>query len=460
VAQYWYPVFVDALTLVPKCQQGTVVQVVSPRNSNITFDDRRRHVRHKVPSIIYVGLGASNGGIVINLGAGGLSLQAVAELNPEAELTLHLQLEGNEQAIETEGRITWLGPTQKEAGICFKNLLGPTEQQIAEWIARLEPPAPGSDIGTEPRRQSPPIRGEVPVQSIQNSIQAISPRKKTENTRSNFAPEIPRESLSESSQLDDSSIAPDAAPPRFTTHRLRLRFEEGFTSQLDKSVESPPEHSDPTLEPATPSIGAVGILPRDAVLPSSSEIISTGNRVGALTESSNSKSHRRRRKIAISVLASIIGILALIVVILYFGKPLGPVGSGGQPARPISSPTAVAAPRSGPAQRTGHGVKATPSPDASTGAETAPPIHPAHEAVSVPQGGGWVARLKDFLGMDVPTKIDPALVNVPVWTIRRSGFYYCADSPEFEKLRKSAVMMTQGEALQSGYQPKLGSYCQ
>ena len=439
-----------------------MVQVVSPRNSNITFDDRRRHVRHKVPSIIYVGLGASNGGIVINLGAGGLSLQAVAELNPEAELTLHFQLEGNEQAIETEGRITWLGPTQKEAGICFKNLLGNTEQQIAEWIARLEPPAPGTNIGTEPRRQSPPIRSEVPVQSIQNSIQAISPRKKTENIRSNFAPEISRESLSESSQLDDSSIAPDAAPPRFTTHRLRLRPEEGFTSQLDKSVESPPEHPDPPLEPATPSIDAVGIFPRDAVLPSFSEIISAGNRVGALTESSNSKSHWRRPKIAISVVASIIGILALIVVILYFGKPIGPVGSGGKPTAPISPPTAVApmsAPRLGQEQRARHGVKATPSSDAPTGADSVP-IPPAHEPVSVPQDGGWVERLKDFLGMDEHTKIDPAHVNVPVWTIRRSGFYYCADSPEFEKLKKNAVMMTQGEALQSGYQPKLGSYCQ
>jgi hypothetical protein len=80
--------------------------------------------------------------------------------------------------------------------------------------------------------------------------------------------------------------------------------------------------------------------------------------------------------------------------------------------------------------------------------------------VSVPQDGGWVARLKNFLGMDEPAKIDPAIVNVPVWTTRRSGFYYCADSPTLEKLRQSAFMMTQGKALQSGYQPKLGSYCQ
>jgi hypothetical protein len=438
------------------------VRIVPPQNSTTTFNERRRHVRHKVPSIIYVGLGAGNGGIIINLAAGGLSLQAVAELNPETELTLHFQLEGTKQAIETEGRVTWLGPTQKEAGICFKNLVGNTEQQIAEWIARLEQPAPGTETGTEPRPKPPPTTREAPVQPIQNSIQAISPRKNTENTRANFSPEIPRESLSESSQFDDSSMAPDAAPlpaPRFTTLRLGVRH-EGFASQLGESFESSAEHSDPPLEPATPSIGAGEILPRDAVLPSSPEIISAGDRVRTVPESSTSESRWRRRKIAISVVASIIGILALIVVVLYLGKPLGPIGSGGQPAGPVSPPATIAprsAPRSGPAQRTRHGVKATPSPDAPTGADSAPPTH---EAVPVPQDGGWAARLKNFLGIDEPTKIDPAIINVPVWTIRRSGFYYCADSPEFEKLRKSAVMMTQGEALQNGYQPKLGSYCQ
>jgi hypothetical protein len=277
------------------------VRVVPPQNSTTTFNERRRHVRHKVPSIIYVGLGAGNGGIIINLAEGGLFLQAVAELNPETELTLHFQLEGTKQPIETEGRVTWLGPTQKEAGICFKNLLGNTEQQIAEWIARLEEPAPGTETGTEPRPKPPPTSREAPVQPIQNSIQAIFPRKKTENTRSNFPPEIPRESLSESSHLDDSSIAPDAAPlpaPRFTTLRLRVRPEEGFASQLGESVESSAEHSDPPLEAGTPSIGAGEILPRDAVLPSSSEIISAGDRVRAVPESSTSESRWPRRNSA------------------------------------------------------------------------------------------------------------------------------------------------------------------
>ena len=427
------------------------MRIVPPQNSTTTFNERRRHVRHKVPSIIYVGLGAGNGGIVINLGAGGISLQAVAELNPETELTLHFQLEGTKQAIETEGRVTWLGPTHKEAGVCFKNLLGNTEQQIAEWIAKLEQPAPGTEIGTEPRPKPPPASREALVQPIQNSIQAISPRKKTENTRSNLPPEILRESLSESCQLDDSML------------RWRVRPEEGFASQLGESVESHTQDSDPPLEPASPSNAAAEVLPRDAVLPSSSEIISADDRVRAVPESSTAEFRWRRRTIAVSILASIIGILVLIVVVSYLGKPLGPVGSGGQPAGAISPPAAVAprsAPRSGPAVQTRRGVKATPSPDAPIGANSTPPIPPTHEAVSVPQHGGWVARLKNFIGMDEPTKIDPALVNVPVWTIQRSGFYYCADSPTLEKLRQSAVMMTQGKALQSGYQPKLGSYCQ
>jgi len=423
------------------------VSIVPPQNSTTTFNERRRHVRHKVPSIIYVGLGASNGGIIINLAAGGLSLQAVAELNPETELTLHFQLEGTKQAIETEGRVTWLGPTQKEAGICFKNLVGKTEQQIAEWIAKLEQPAPGAETGTEPCPKPPPTSREASVQPIQNSFQAISPSKKTENTRAKFPAEIPRESLSECSQLDDSML------------RLRVGPEEEFASQLDKSAESHAEHSDPPQEPATPSIGAEEILPRDAVLPSSSDIISADDRLRTAPESSTSESRWRRPRIAISVVASIIGIVALIVVVLYLGKPLGPVGSGGQPAGPATI-TPRSAPRSGPAQRTRHGVKATPSPHASTGANSTPPSPPTHNAVSVPQDGGWVARLKDFLGMDEPTKIDPAIVNVPVWTIQRSGFYYCTDSPDFEKLRQSAVTMTQGKALQSGYQPKLGRYCQ
>jgi hypothetical protein len=53
---------------------------------------------------------------------------------------------------------------------------------------------------------------------------------------------------------------------------------------------------------------------------------------------------------------------------------------------------------------------------------------------------------------------EQALAGVRVWTHSPSGYYYCTDSPYFEKLRPGSIM-NERDALQSGYQPKLGAYC-
>ena len=69
-----------------------------------------------------------------------------------------------------------------------------------------------------------------------------------------------------------------------------------------------------------------------------------------------------------------------------------------------------------------------------------------------------MGSLRALLGLDVDNAIDPATAALPVWTVQHSGFYYCAHSPDFRTQEPGAIM-TQGQALQSGYQPKLGSYC-
>jgi len=72
----------------------------------------------------------------------------------------------------------------------------------------------------------------------------------------------------------------------------------------------------------------------------------------------------------------------------------------------------------------------------------------------------WLSVFKKiFPNMKNSPSYDQALAGIQVWTNKRSGYYYCADSPYFEKLGPGSLM-TQGEALQSGYQPKLGSYCE
>jgi hypothetical protein len=73
----------------------------------------------------------------------------------------------------------------------------------------------------------------------------------------------------------------------------------------------------------------------------------------------------------------------------------------------------------------------------------------------------WGTILKElFLGEDAPGKpaLDPDQIGVQVWISPGNGFYYCSDSPYFQTLQPGSLM-TQGQALQSGYQPKLGSFC-
>ena len=63
---------------------------------------------------------------------------------------------------------------------------------------------------------------------------------------------------------------------------------------------------------------------------------------------------------------------------------------------------------------------------------------------------------ESFMGR--ATAIDRAHVAVPVWTSKTSGYYYCTDD-QYYKLVRPGSFMTQRDALQNGYQPKLGKFC-
>ncbi len=71
----------------------------------------------------------------------------------------------------------------------------------------------------------------------------------------------------------------------------------------------------------------------------------------------------------------------------------------------------------------------------------------------------WLEALKQtFFGVQDAPKLDPAVTRVQVWADQRTGFYYCDNGPYFVKPERVSLL-TQGEALQSGFQPKLGTYC-
>ena len=317
-------------------------------HSGIIFEERRRRVRYtpKLSSTIVVELGANNGGTIINLGVGGLAVQSVAKLNPDAKFILRFRLLGAERAVETVGRVVWLGPTEKEAGIRFQNLPVTTERQIADWIEEQERPKLDTQTGAEP---------------------------------------------------DFNSTSAGGAP----------------VLSMNATAWSP----EPPFEVETVPISGEVALPVDTSLPNSSRTIATENVIEpsrparGVREIFASQSRTRRRNFLIASVASLLVMLALYSLVPSFRKFLSLSGSGGQAGAPGAPPEAE-----------------------------------------------WVTRVRAFFGLGPAKQLEPAKESVPVWTVKRSGFYYCAHSPDFKKLQPGKIM-TQGEALQSGYQPKVGGYC-
>ena len=444
---------------------------VAPLRNSPILDERRRYVRHKPASIVYVALGPGNGGILVNLSAGGLFLQAVAKLNGETELNLNFRLQGTEQAIEATGCVAWLGTTQKEAGISFKDIAADTEQQIADWIASQEAPVPN----TQPElklRPTPATRDEALRLPIQASVPVSFPSEKLEHAPSDRVSRILREPPPEPPQPDLRS-APDPAPlPVSRSSAAGFRApgdEDRFGSLPDEQPELPPKHFKLQLESKAPALIPGEILPRDCLLPD--PILPTRQVTAAITaepmappvSDSLASNTIQRRKLAIAVAACMLGILILIVAVASLNGPPSPSEQPVQYVRPPATvPEPVSASQKRPAQR--------PHPKAAAGAvsqgdsatvadDDAPLMGPAVRIAVPVHEDGFIGHLRSLLGMDVTTILDPSAAAVHVWTIQHSGFYYCADSPNFKTLLPGALM-TQGEALQSGYQPKLGTYCQ
>ncbi len=255
--------------------------------------------------------------------------------------------------------------------------------------------------------------------------------------------------------------------PGHATLRFRNRAEERFEGSRDrlKPLELSADHYEPHLGPQSLPVGGREILPRDCLLPESisprPEIVAMDRQVQAIPDSFASDL-RRRRKLAVAVAAGTMGILVLIVMATSLSRSPAGDSPGAQTIQAIPAPAAVLpekAPQTGPTVQSKRTVRSEPSRTAPTGVAAAPVPLVRVAVVPLRQNSGFIGSLRALLGLDVDNAIDPAAAALPVWTVQHSGFYYCARSPDFRTLEPGAIM-TQGQALQSGYQPKLGSYCE
>ncbi|HEY6442973.1 MAG TPA: PilZ domain-containing protein [Candidatus Acidoferrales bacterium] len=445
------------------------MQRVAPLRNSTVPDERRNQVRHRLTSILYVELGPGNGGIIVSLGTGGLSLHAAVKLNAAMELNLRFRLEPTEEPIEVEGRVAWLDPTQKEAGIVFKNLSSEAEGRIAGWIAAQEQAALVTQPDIIPQAKAPSMKSAEAPLSMRAPVPASLGAERFENGQPSVSERIPRRVLSESF-LDDFSTTPSAlqlttsAPPALAVPSL----EELFDKSSDRLLRLPARRYEAILEPEQPMPAAKEILPKDSSLPSSMPAatrVAEANCPAPQVNDSAASKLRRRRRLATAGAACAVGILALVTAAINIGKPSGRGGSGRRELLGAVSRAAGAesgrAPQTAAGPPSGENAQSDTSADDSMNTEAGYdllPILPTNQPATVSQDGDWAAHVESMLGMDPPAKVNPAVLGLPVWTVQHSGFYYCGDDLNSET-PQPGTLMTQGEALQSGYQPKLGSYC-
>jgi hypothetical protein len=94
---------------------------------------RRRDYRLKLQTLAYVNLDHANGGVIRDLHATGMGVQAVSPLRPEQAVHVRFDLLGPRVRIEVPGRVTWADSSGR-AGIEFLNLPRRSARLLKDWL--------------------------------------------------------------------------------------------------------------------------------------------------------------------------------------------------------------------------------------------------------------------------------------------------------------------------------------
>lgn len=123
----------------------------------LSFPERRSHPRRPILLFTYAVLGDDNGGLVFNLGEGGLALTAAATLRDSHFAQMRVRFPDSQDSIEAQGRLAWISDSGKEAGIEFVALAEEVRARIREWVSRGEPAGDfQGEEGDVPKNQDQP----------------------------------------------------------------------------------------------------------------------------------------------------------------------------------------------------------------------------------------------------------------------------------------------------------------
>ncbi len=137
--------------------------------------DRRLYSRQQLRQLAYVKLDEGNGGIVLDLSEGGMSVQAVTSLMDEALAGIRFPLSGSQGSIETAARVAWARDSKKVVGLEFAGLSQQERSQIREWLAQDLIP---KSIPARPEAASPETASAATAPAaLEFKLSAVPPPK-------------------------------------------------------------------------------------------------------------------------------------------------------------------------------------------------------------------------------------------------------------------------------------------
>jgi len=147
--------------------------------------DRRHAPRRRLDQLAYIRIGPDNGGLMADLGEGGLGFQTIAAIEREGPLRFWFTLDAADR-IQATGELAWTDESRKVGGLRFTQISKEALEQIREWMERasvpLEAELPPRPARRDPLRFSPPPRksnaSSVPVTSsplLNESVAVAAP---------------------------------------------------------------------------------------------------------------------------------------------------------------------------------------------------------------------------------------------------------------------------------------------
>lgn len=212
--------------------------------------DRRKKLRKKPLSLVYVELASANGGMMRDLSEEGFAMRAMMPLKAGQRVPFVFSLDEFTR-IEGEGLVDWIDQKGRVVGVKFVLLPPEARDKIDEWLLRAdEPPAQEQDAAHQPAPTMEELREEMrsaPPRPLPGAEEP--PSTEAEPGAPAAAPETPAPEEPPPAQASESPV-PESPTPE--SPAPVLEDDIPFPLEPAEPLSVSEEHAEEAAEPALP----------------------------------------------------------------------------------------------------------------------------------------------------------------------------------------------------------------